>query len=66
MGKRTGNGIRESKRLLTSKKVLIHYDARKPLILACDASPVGIGAVLSHQKGDSSERLIGKLWVQIV
>ena len=44
--------------LLISQKVLIYYEARKPLILACDASPVGIGAVLSHQEDDGSERPI--------
>ena len=29
--------------------------ASKPLILACDSSPVGIRAVLSHQGEDGSE-----------
>ena len=44
------------KKLITSDMVLIHYDPGRPLRLACDASPVGIGAVLSHIMDDGSER----------
>ena len=47
-----------SKDLLTSAPVLIHYDPTKPLLLACDASPYGIGAVLSHQCPDGTEKPI--------
>ena len=32
--------------------MLTHFDLSKPLILACDASPYGIGAVLSYQVGE--------------
>ena len=46
------------KELLTSDTVLAHYDQTKTLILACDASPYGIGAVLSHTFEDDSERPI--------
>lgn len=27
---------------------LVHYDIKKPLILTCDSSEYGVGAVLSH------------------
>ena len=38
----------EARKQLTSDKLLVHYDAPKELLLSCDASPYGIGAVLSH------------------
>ena len=34
--------------LLTSDTVLVHYDSKLPIKLACDASAYGVGAVLSH------------------
>lgn len=37
---------------------LAHYDPKLPLVLATDASPVGVGAVLSHIYEDGSERPI--------
>ena len=33
---------------LTSESILTHYDNDRPLQLACDASPYGVGAVISH------------------
>ena len=46
------------KKLITSDMVLTHYDPGRPLRLACDSSPVGIGAFLSHIMEDGSERPI--------
>jgi len=41
----------QTKSMLTSSSILTHYDPSKPLILACDVSPYGVGAVLSHKPG---------------
>ncbi|XP_058980999.1 uncharacterized protein K02A2.6-like [Musca domestica] len=48
----------EVKRQVGSEVVLTHYDPRKKLTLAVDASPTGVGAVLSHEFGDGTERPI--------
>ncbi|XP_037505003.1 uncharacterized protein K02A2.6-like [Rhipicephalus sanguineus] len=38
----------DAKSLLESSAVLAHYDVTRPIRLACDASPCGLGAVLSQ------------------
>lgn len=43
---------------IVSNNVLIHYNTEWELIVACDASPIGIGAVLSHRLPDGSEKPI--------
>ena len=47
-----------AKESLTSDSVLIHFDPKRKLILACDASPYGIGAVLSHRMDDGTDKPI--------
>ena len=49
------------KSVLSSDQVLVHFDPSKPLGLSCDASNVGIGAVLFHRYPDGSERPIANV-----
>ena len=44
------------KHSLCFENLLVHYDPNKPLVLACDASPYGLGAVLSHVLPDETEK----------
>ncbi|GFW22067.1 retrovirus-related Pol polyprotein from transposon 17.6 [Trichonephila clavipes] len=44
------------KQEIASDRILCHYDPKLPLVLQTDASPVGIGAVLSHIMPDGSEK----------
>ena len=48
----------QAKELIASDLVLMHYDPKLPLRLACDASPYGLGAVVSHVLPDGTERPI--------
>ena len=48
----------EYKALLVSSDVLVHYNTELPIILSSDASPYGIGSVLSHRLPDGSDKHI--------
>ncbi|XP_060110740.1 vomeronasal type-2 receptor 26-like [Heteronotia binoei] len=57
-GKRQAAAFQAVKDTLVSNAVLHHFDERLPVILACDASPDGVGAVLGHQLPDGREVLV--------
>ena len=58
---RRASAFQASKDLLTSSKLLVHFNPgpQLPLLLACDVSAYGIGAVLAHRMPDGSEQPIG-------
>ena len=47
------------KDLLTSPSLLVHFNTKFKLALACDASANSIGTVLAHKYPDGSERPVG-------
>ena len=47
--------VESIRKLLTSADALAHYEPSLPLSFACDASPVGIGAVIFHIYPDGKE-----------
>lgn len=48
-----------SKELLLSSDLLVHFDPKLDIVLVCDASSYGVGAVLAHRMPDGSERPVG-------
>lgn len=51
-----GNEVESSSKLLASQSRLVHFNLKAPYILSCDASPVGVGAVLAHQDAEGLEQ----------
>ena len=54
-----GEAFQASKNLLTSSELLLHFNPELQIVLACDASAYGVGAVLAHCLPDGSERPVG-------
>ncbi|CAI6346892.1 unnamed protein product [Macrosiphum euphorbiae] len=50
--------FKKIKESIVSENILVHYNSSWELIVASDASPIGIGAVLSHRLPDGSEKPI--------
>ena len=48
--KEQDEAFQNAKDLLNTSDVLVHYSADRQLVLSCDASPYGVGAVLSKME----------------
>ena len=58
-GSEQQESFRWAQNALTSDSLLAHYRSGQQLVLVCDASPVGIGAVLAQRETDGAERPLG-------
>ena len=58
-GRKQRESFNRVKDLLRSGRVLTHFNDQLPLVLACDASPYGLGAVLSHRMPNGVEKPVG-------
>ena len=51
-----GAAVKEVKKMFDSPKSLDPYGRSKPLQLSCNASPYGVGAVLTHSSPEGPQR----------
>lgn len=52
------DAFKKAKNAFLSPRCLIHFNPKLPLVLTTDASPYGVGAILSHILPDGSEKVI--------
>lgn len=57
-GSKDDQAFHTSKVMLTSAAVLMYYDPHLPLLMCCDASPYGVGAVLAQKLLTGEEKPI--------
>ncbi len=43
--------------MLISPRLFVHFNPNEELVLSCDASPFGVGAVLAHQVEDDVQNV---------